>query len=262
MHILRDTAKVGAIAFLASMQLVAPSRADALSFDSTTEYSSGHYGDPQTTDEFYQALTGKYEFGDTIFKVTVPYLYVVGPSNVVPDFGQVGNKSTMQRTARDGLGDIIATLDEEVSPDSWADTDIDVIGKVKFATASSSRNLGTGENDYYAQLEWTQRFPYGISTVVGGGRRFVESSSETGLHDVWYGSLGTIWHASSTTSVSAWLDMRQSSAPTNGDQIETTLQVSNKFATDWKITIYGSKGFASGSPDYTGGLILSRAFSL
>lgn len=155
-----------------------------------------------TTDELYEAVSAKYEFGDTLLKLTVPYLYVVGPNDVVPDFGIVTNAASTKRTARDGLGDIVATVDEEVSPDDWTDTDLDVIGKVKFGTASFSRGLGTGENDYYTQLEWTERFPHDISTVVDAGRRFVESSSETGLHDIWYGSLGAIWHADSATSMS------------------------------------------------------------
>ena len=253
---------IAAFAFGGQFLSGAPLYAGTLTLENTSEYSTGNYGSPQSTDELYEAVSGKYEFGDTLLKLTVPYLYVVGPSDVVPGFGTVTNNSAVQRTARDGLGDIFVTADQEISPQSWKDTDIDVIGKVKFGTASFSRGLGTGENDYYAQLEWTERFDHGIETVIDGGRRFVESSAETGLHDVWYGSAGAIWHQSSATSFSAWFDMRQSAAPFVGEQMETTLQVSNKFAPDWKITLYGSKGLEPGSPNFTAGLTLAREFSL
>jgi hypothetical protein len=238
-------------------------RAGMLTFAGTSEYSTGRYGDTQATDEYYEAVSGSYEFGRTFLKLTVPYLYVVGPANVVPDFGFVTNRAGVQRQGRGGLGDIVASVDEEISPDSWDDTDIDLIGKVKFGTASFSRGLGTGEDDYYAQLEWTQRYgSAGIETVIDGGRRFVESSAETGLHDIWYGSAGAIWHATKATSVSTWFDIRQSPAPFETERMESTLEVSNTFAPGWKITAYGSKGFTKSSPSVTIGLILSRAFSL
>jgi hypothetical protein len=255
--------RVAAFAFVAALtQMPLRCIAGTLTFESTSEYSSGHYGEAEITDEFYQAVAGKYEFGRTLLKLTVPYLYVVGPANVVPGFGSITNNASIQRTARDGLGDIVASVDEEVSPDSWADTDIDVIGKVKFGTASFSRGLGTGENDYYAQLEWTQRYGSGIETVIDGGRRFVESSAETGLHDTWYGSVGAIWHATKTTSLSGWFDVRQSPAAHVGGQMESTIEVSDKFAPGWKITVYSSQGYESGSANITTGVILDRSFSL
>ena len=254
---------ISTICVLASLLGGSPvSNADTLTFSSTTDYSTGRYGEPQVTEDTYEAISGKYEFGDTMLKLTVPFLYVVGPANVVPDFGSVTNSATMRRTARSGLGDIVTTVDENVSPDEWTDTDIDIIGKVKFGTASFSKGLGTGENDYYAQIEWTQQFPFGLSSVVDGGRRFVESSAETGLHDVWYGSAGLMWQTDRVTELSIWLDMRQSAAPSSGEAVEATVQVSRTFAPGWKATLYGSKGFAPGSPDLCAGLILARAFSL
>lgn len=236
--------------------------AGTLTVENTSEFSSGRYGEPQTTDELYEAISGKYEFGDTLLKLTIPWLYVVGPADVIPDFGSATNTMNMRRTTRTGMGDITARVEQEVSPDSWQDTELDLIGKVKFGTASFSRGLGTGENDYYAQVEWTQHFPYEISTVADVGRRFVESSAETGLHDTWYGGFGAIWRADPATSVSAWLDLRQSAASSSGNGVEATLQASNSFAPGWKATVYGTKGFAPGSANLTAGLILARAFSL
>jgi len=160
------------------------------------------------------------------------------------------------------LGDIIAAVDEDVTPAMFKNTNLDVIGKIKFGTASFSLELGTGENDYYLQGEWTQHFTTAVSTIVDFGRRFTESPAETGLRDVWYGTLGTKWWADSNTALSGWLDLRQSSSKTAGAQIEATLMVARKVAPGWKLTLYGGKGFASGSPTFSAGLILDRAFSL
>jgi hypothetical protein len=164
--------------------------------------------------------------------------------------------------ARNGLGDIVAAIDEDVTPAVLANTNLDIIGKIKFGTASFSRDLGTGENDYYLQGEWTQHLTHEISTIIDFGRRFTESPAETGLRDVWYGSFGSKWWVDSNTALSGWLDLRQSSSETAGAQIDATVMVARKIAPGWKLTLYGGKGFASGSADFSGGLILERALSL
>lgn len=235
--------------------------ADTLTFSGNIDYSMGRYGDVQSTNEVYEALTGKYEFGSTLIRITLPFIWVTGPSNVVPGYGSI-SKAMTPIVARKGLGDILAAIDEDVTPAPLSSTNLDVIGKIKFGTASSSHDLGTGENDYYLQGEWTQHVTPDVSTILDFGRRFTESPAETGLRDVWYGTVGTKWWVDTNTALSGWLDLRQSSSETAGAQIEATVMVARKLAPGWKLTVYGGKGFASGSPTVSGGLILESALSL
>ena len=238
-----------------------PATAGTLTFQNTSEFSSGHYGDPQATDSLYEAIAAKYQFGSTFLKVTAPFLYVKGPGNVVPDFGSISS-GVAPITSRSGWGDIMATADQTIHFDFLPHTDFDLIGKVKFATASAKKGLGTGENDYYLQLEWTQYLTDKFSTIVDFGRRFVESGPEIGLHDVWYGSVGASWDLQKDLALDGYFDMRQPTSPTSGSQLEGTLQIAKRFQPGWKATLYGSKGFASGSADITVGIILAKSFSL
>lgn len=243
--------------------MAAPAQAETLSLQNTFDFSSGHYGDPILTDEIYEAVAVKYETGNSLIKLTIPYLYVHGPANFIPDFGSVPNSSkSTQEATRSGPGDIVASIDQTIPIAALPNSDFDVIGKVKFATASYARGLGTGENDYYLQLEWTQHFAHGISTILDFGRRFVESPAETHLHDVWYGSAGASWEMNPRITFSSYMDLRQSASLHSGGQIEATVEISDKFAPGWKASVYGTKGFAAGSANLDGGLIIERSFAL
>ncbi len=236
-------------------------QADALTLEELFDYSSGRYNLPVATDMLYQGVEGKYEHGDTTMSVVVPYVLLVGPPGVIPGESSTGGASP-QRVSRDGLGDIIVSVDQEFDFSSLPDTSFDAVGKVKLATASASRGLGTGENDYYAEFGVTQTLAPGWSVDLTGGRRFVESAAETGLRDVWYGSVEPRWRLNQDYSIAASLDYRQAASPSSGEVLESSLMASRFFDDGWKLTLYAVKGFAPGSEDVGGGLVLRKRFSL
>src|SRR5215510_6681898 len=47
------------------------------------DYSTGKYGQSQSTDLLYVPVTAKHETGRWTFKLIVPYLHITGPGNVV-----------------------------------------------------------------------------------------------------------------------------------------------------------------------------------
>ena len=70
---------------------------------------------------------------------------------VVRGFGNFMVKTGTRVTTQSGLGDVSASAGYAIlTTDSlW----VDLVGNIKFGTADASRNLGTGENDYSAQLD-------------------------------------------------------------------------------------------------------------
>ncbi len=126
------------------------------------DFSSGKYGGSTTTEILYIPVTGKYESDNLTLKLTVPYISVTGTGYVVPGVGplSMSNGTTMgmgnpvtstKSTSNSGLGDVTASVGYNVYD---GDTiSFDLFGNVKFGTADVNKGLGTGKNDYSAQLD-------------------------------------------------------------------------------------------------------------
>jgi hypothetical protein len=248
--------------FIASSWAAAPAFAGTLTLSDSFDYSQGKYGAAVPTDIFYDGVTGKYEFGLTSFKLTVPEIWVIGPANVVPDFGPIGGKSSGQRLGRHGLGDIVAAGSQGFTPGFLPNTEIDFGGKIKFATASAAAGLGTGRNDYSLELNVAHDFSPQWQAFAGLGRRFTGAPDNSGLRDVWYGTLGGAWNFQPGRSLALMVDGRQALSSAIGEDLQVTAAFSQTFLTSWKITLYGAAGFTPDTPAVEGGLVLSRKFSL
>lgn len=70
--------------------------ADGFSASVGTDYSTGQYGSNESTDVLFMPFQFNYETGPVMFKVTVPYLRVTGPGDIVPSgLGGSGSGSTV-----------------------------------------------------------------------------------------------------------------------------------------------------------------------
>ncbi len=78
-----------------------------LSLSAGVDYSTGKYGDTSSTDILYLPLAAKYERDKWIFKLTVPFIRVTGPGNVVRDIGRVADRPAGARRTEEGLGDLV-----------------------------------------------------------------------------------------------------------------------------------------------------------
>ncbi len=252
------------IRFAAAVWLAAgvPADAQTLTLSGAADYSSGHYGQAIPTEILFESVSGKLEYQDTAVTLTVPYLRITGPADFVPDTGVVRPSNGPARSTREGLGDITIAVDQDVTPDAFDTTSIDLIGKVKLGTADEKTALGTGENDYYAEIDLAQTVWTDGSLFAAFGRRFTTDTQETLLHDVWYASAGGSWKVTPERSLGAMLDFRQHAATGAGNVLEATVYGTQKLNADWKLMLYVVKGFAPGSPALGGGLVLSRAVSL
>src|SRR5262247_3422668 len=98
-----------AAALLAASPAALAAADDLVTWSVGAEYSSGDYGAPQKTEIFYVPFAVKYETGPWAYKLTVPYVEMTGPGNVIGAGGDrivVPGVNQPRRTAS-GLGDIV-----------------------------------------------------------------------------------------------------------------------------------------------------------
>lgn len=140
------------------------------SLTSGVDYSTGKYGQSQSTDITYIPLVTKYETDATTVKLTVPWVQITGPGDVVgADAILVRGNSSQKKRTESGLGDVVFTATHTIANiGENRPLILDLAGKIKFATASRTKGLGTGENDYAIGLDAYK--PIGRLTTLFGGQ--------------------------------------------------------------------------------------------
>lgn len=228
-------------------------------------YSSGNYGTATTTNITSIPFLLKYDVNAWTLKLTVPYLYVSGGTGVVPGVGGVENRNPAGRgragasDTSQGLGDVVAAATYAAYFNPASQFGVDVTGKVKFATADRNKGLGTGENDYAAQVDLYKGF--GPFTLFGGvGYNVLGSSSYIALNNVFNFNVGGAYKLNADTSVGVSYDARERVTATAGPMSEMMGYVSHKLDRHWKSQFYLLKGFESGSPDWGAGASINYAF--
>lgn len=227
---------------------------------SGVDYSSGKYGNNDRTDITSVPVIGKYEIDRLTLKLTVPYVTITGPGNVSPGIGKFKDTTaTSRRTTESGLGDIVAGATYNLYAGSAAVPVIDITGKVKFGTADQDKGLGTGENDYSAQVDLYKA--YGDFTALAGlGYRVYGDTSSTPLDNVFYGSVGGTYKVASAATAGVVYDYRPAITSNGSPVSEATAFVNYKLNSNWKAQGYLVKGFADGSPDYGVGALVSYVY--
>lgn len=231
----------------------------AFTLSSGVDYSSGKYGTKDRTDITSVPVIGKLEYQDWVFKLTVPYVTITGPGNISPGIGKFKDTTTTKRTTESGLGDIVAAATYTVYGDGQSRPGVDLTGKVKFGTADEQKGLGTGENDYIAQVDLYQSF--GDFTAMGSiGYRVYGDTNSAPLDNVFFGSVGGTYKLAPSTSIGVSYDYRPSIVSNGSELSEMTAFLNHKIADHWKAQAYLVKGFADGSPDYGGGVLVGYVF--
>lgn len=244
--------------------LASAARADGGDFSLTpsVDHTSGRYGTASVTDITTTSVMGKYETDDWTLKLTVPYLFVRGGSGVVPGVGATTNSNPVRRREGEivgGLGDIVASATYTAYDNDASDFSIDLTGKVKFGTASRDKGLGTGANDYTAQVDMYKSVS-ALTVFAGAGYTVMGNTPYMELNNVYSVTAGASYRSSDTTSVGLSYDGRQAPSATAGAMSEATLYMNRKMSDNWRSQFYVLKGFATGSPDWGFGASLSRYF--
>jgi len=227
-------------------------------------YTSGDYGSQDTTELFYVPVSLKYKQDKWSLKLTVPYIRIKGPQNVIQDIGQVSQSVATQSVVNEGLGDISVSANYQLFYLPKAKTVIDVTGKIKFGTADETKFLGTGKTDYSLST--------GLYKLMGDftpyatlGRKFYGESAQFRLDDVYFSSLGLGYKVSSKTSLGANFYWKDKTASTRSATRELSSYLSYKLDTSWKLQAYLIRGLSDNTPDFGGGFSLAyelRAFKI
>lgn len=223
------------------------------------DYSSGKYGDDVKTEITSVPILARYEVERWVLKLTVPYVTIKGPGNVVPSIGQVGETQTRRRTTESGMGDTTASATYNLFQGSASVPVIDITGKVKFATADEDKGLGTGENDYATQVDFYQGFGK-FTALATIGYRVYGNPSFVNLDNVFYGSVGGAYKLAPKTSAGLIYDYRPEITDNGSEISEAVAFVTHSISDQWKAQAYLVKGFSNGSPEIGGGALVGFDF--
>jgi hypothetical protein len=240
------------------------------------EYSSGKYGGTSSTDTLYVPITSKYVAGRTSYSLTVPYIGVTSSDqSVVPSVGRMspsgstgsgmgggmggssGSGSRSNQSTQSGLGDIaaLAGYDFYTGDQLW----LTALGGVKFGTADSNKGLGTGQNDYSAELDGSYVMKdYSILGAVG--YKVVGKPVNYTLNNIGYGSFGINHRVNENSRFNLMLNGAQSSNTYSSNRLALAVgwsrQVSNILG--WSASL--AKGLSDGSPDWDGWLSIYASY--
>lgn len=250
----------GALAIFIPWQAALAEDQGIYSLETGMDYSTGKYGGTLSTDILYIPIIGKYQGELWTLKLTIPYLRITGPDNLVNGIGPTGTPSTT-RSTRSGLGDVVASATRIVHDGGASGLVVDLAGKVKFGTASSNSGygLGTGKNDYSIQTDVFIASD-DLYTFVTAGYKVHGSPAGYTLYNVFFGSLGWSYRFDPATQGGLMFDFAQKSIAYGSSQSEVVLFYSHKLDQNWKSQLYLQKGFTSSVPDFGAGTTLAYVF--
>lgn len=223
------------------------------------ESSSGKYGAAAATDIVTVPVSALYETGRWMMKLTVPYLQVTGDGTVLASGRgrRATATTTTTRTTNSGLGDVVALLAYNVYAADEVDAGIDLAGRIKFGTAN--KTLGTGKNDYAAQLYGYRAIDDFTPSLVFG-YEVLGSSAEVPLDNVYYGTAAGDYRFGELSNGGIEYRYVQKAAVTAAEQRELVLYVSREVGRDTFLRGYVLKGYADGSPDSGFGIAISAGY--
>lgn len=223
-----------------------------LSLTTGLDYSTGDYGTSTTSEMWYVPIAAKYETGRMSYKMTIPYLRVTN-AVVSPDGDPIqGIDCSGTET---GLGDITASAGYNLLDGSTNGLLLDAVAKMKLPTAES-KCLGNNKTDYALQFDVARSF----GAVTAFGTAGWKNMGDSDLRNPFYASLGIGTKLGPATTVGAAYDWRARLRSSSDPIREASLFLSQKLSAQWKLQMYGVKGFSDNSPDWGGGVMVGYTY--
>jgi Putative MetA-pathway of phenol degradation len=229
-----------------------------IGFTTGIDFSSGKYGQAETTKIKYIPFTGKYEYDRWLVKVTVPWLEIDGSSGATGGESKIIIEDNINKHTREsGLGDIVTSVTYTAFQSVEYRFILDVGAKVKFGTASVRKGLGSGENDYALQLDAYKTLDK-LTLFSTAGYRVIGNpgDSEYKLQNVWYGTIGAAYRINAKNNLGIFVDLREAAWEYNTNIREYTLYYSHKFNPAYNLQSYITAGDTPSSVDLGAGLML------
>jgi len=228
---------------------------DKLSLSTGLDYSMGNYGETQDTETWFLPVNLKYKHDRYTFRLGTAYVWVVGPQNVTPEGDPLPGGGTT-RTIR-GPGDVTTSLAINILGEDKSGLDVDLTGKIKFATADVNKALGTGENDYALQVSLYKTVatwgPY-----LDLGYRWKGDPAGVNYHNIWYGVVGASYRHSKLWSAGADYSWRDKLTAASEPLSEVTVYANYKINATNRLNLYGLAGFSDASADWGVGFTVSH----
>lgn len=227
-------------------------------FVTGVEYTRGDYGTGVDTSTWYIPFSLSHSGENYSVGLTVPVIAVSGSSEVsgVRGTGHGTTTTVTTTTTRTdiGIGDVVARASLQLLPEGTATPWMAITGKVKFGTASASKNLGTGENDYAVQLELARgRFDATLGYNVLGDTDTVDYDNIVYGAVAWTSPLNKTWDLRSEYYA-------EQPALSGGDPVqELTFSFDRALDSKRNLSLYVIKGFTDASADWGVGVMLSKA---
>jgi hypothetical protein len=158
--------------------------------------------------------------------------------------------------SRDGIGDVVlaGTLYDLVRNDD-ARFYLDLVGRVKFGTASRSEGLGTGENDYSLQADLLKDFDR-LALFATAGYKLRGDPQGIDLRNIGFGTLGGDYRIAQGMRAGLMFDYRPSAVQGAEALKEATAYVALSRKGGMTFQPYVVAGFSDSSPDWGAGLSL------
>ena len=156
---------------------------------------------------------------------------------------------------------LVIGANDVVTPVARTDKNSPICG-MPILNADKAQNVSVikrGEYDYALQADVVKAIEK-VSLFGTAGYRWVGSSQEFPLHNVWYGSIGASGKVLADTSVGLAYDYRQAASDGSDAQSEISVFLTQRLGSRFKAQLYGVAGLSDGSPDWGTGLMLSTSW--
>jgi len=220
------------------------------------DYSVGDYGLATDTDVISVPLILGYASGNWNFEARVPWMQIEGPATVVPGGGSGPVRPTS--AVESGLGDIYLSSTYRFGAVAGG-LNLAATVRAKLPTADEDRGLGTGLADFYGQFDFYQTFG-SFTPFASLGYAALGSNATYPLEDGPYITAGTHFRTSDRTVLTAALNWRDRLVAGGPYGTEIVAAITHDLDSRWRIMVYALTGFTDASPNFGGGLQLSRHF--
>lgn len=231
------------------------------------EQTSGNYGLENDTDITTIPLNLQYINDAWRFRLSIPHISVSGDGSIIPGSNGTidtsispngrgsGANSTASLTTTEtlvetqsGLGDIISSLSYAFLPDINSYMFYELTAEVKWGTASASKNLGTGENDYsldlYSVYEKNKLKPF-----LSVGYLVMGDSEIEDYNDVFFASTGLMYPLNNKTLLNVAYDYQQTTIDGTDDGHTVNFYISRQLSQKWAANFYLLNGLSDSVAD-------------
>jgi hypothetical protein len=226
-------------------------------------YEQGDFGTGEESRSVYAPLTLKYLGERFDVGIAIPFLYLESEEGVTQIDGQLtqGRDRRRESASASGLGDIILKgrwflVDDR--PGSWVPAVTPVV-RLKLPTADADKNLGTGEVDYGAAVEFDKQV--GRLSVFGDvSYTIIGDPPGENLRNRPGVSIGVGYDLTPTLNVSALLDWRRAIVARAKDPVDLIGTLLIRLSPTMSLMPAVLIGLSDGSPDFGVGVELAYKF--